>query len=120
MYIIDRESLAITDVITFLPPGFRPVDVTPVGFQLTADGGTAIVALGRANHIAYVDIATRQIEDYVLVGSRAWNIILSRDESRVYVANGLSDDITVIDNESRKPIRSVPVGRVPYAVLVDD
>src|SRR5690606_3509483 len=52
IYIIDRETLGITDVLTFLPPGFRPVDVTPVGLTITEDASTAIVTLGRANHVA--------------------------------------------------------------------
>ena len=119
-YIIDRESLQIIEVLNFLPPGFRQVDVTPVGMLMTKDGSTAILALGRANHVAYVDVKSRKTESYVLVGSRAWNVTLSSDESILYVANGLTDDVTVVDNVGRKPIRSVPVGRVPYAVLIDD
>ena len=64
------------DTIAFLPRGMRPEDVTPVGMTLTADGKTAIVALGRANHVAFVDVASRKIEAYVLVGERAWNTTL--------------------------------------------
>jgi len=56
----------------------------------------------------------------VLVGSRAWGVALSRDEKTLYVANGLSDDLSIVDMESRKAIRVVPVGRVPHTVLVDD
>ena len=54
------------------------------------------------------------------MGSRAWNTTLNRDESLLFVANGLSDDISVIDVAERRVIKSVPVGRVPYAVLIDD
>ena len=84
------------------------------------DGKTAIVALGRANHVAFVDTATREAEDYVLVGSRAWGVALSPVEKTLYVANGLSDDLSIVDMESRKAIRAVPVGRVPHSVLVDE
>jgi len=94
--------------------------VTPVGMTLTKDGKSAIVALGRANHVAFVDTATRKIETYVLVGSRAWGVALSPDEKTLYVANGLSDDLSIVDMETRRPIRAVPVGRVPHSVLVDD
>ena len=59
-------------------------------------------------------------QDYVLVGSRAWGVGLSPDEKTLYVANGLSDDITVIDTDTRRVTKSVPVGRVPHSVLVDD
>jgi YVTN family beta-propeller protein len=120
VYVIDRASTTVKDVITFLPPGFRQVDVTPVGMAITDDGATVIVTLGRANHIAFVDAASKEIEDYVLVGSRAWGVGLSPDEATLYVANGLSDDLTVVDAASRRVTKSVPVGRVPHSVLVDD
>ena len=118
--VVDLGTMQVTDTVEFKPKGFRPEDVTPVGITMTGDGQTAFVALGRANHVAVVDVASRDVEDYILVGSRAWNTTLTRDESRLVVANGLSDDISVIDTATRRVVKSVPVGRVPYAVLIDD
>jgi PQQ-dependent catabolism-associated beta-propeller protein len=118
--VIDRATNHVSTTLDFLPPGFRQVDVTPVGMTMTKDGKSAIVALGRANHLAFVDTATKKIEDYVLVGSRAWGVALSPDEKTLYVANGLSDDLSIVDVTSHKAIRAVPVGRVPHSVLVDD
>ena len=116
--IIDRAKNEVSASINFLPPGFRQVDVTPVGMTMTKDGKTAIVALGRSNHIAFVDTETRKIEDYVLVGNRAWGVALSPDEKVLFVANGLSDDVSIVDMASRKAIKAVPVGRVPHTVRV--
>ena len=118
--VIDLGTMKVADSVEFKPKGFRPEDVTPVGITVTGDGKTAFVALGRANHVAVVDVASLGVTDYILVGSRAWNTTLNRDESLLYVANGLSDDISVIDVSARRAIKSVPVGRVPYAVLIDD
>ncbi len=118
--IIDPAANAVKESVTFLPPGFRAEDVTPVGITLTKDGKTAIVALGRANHVAFVDIASRKVTDYVLVGKRAWNATLNKDNSLLFVANGLSDDMSVIDVAARKVLKSVPIARVPHTVLVDD
>jgi YVTN family beta-propeller protein len=87
---------------------------------LTADGTRVLVTLGHANHLAVVNAASKQIEAYVLVGNRPWSVAATRDGSVAFVANGLSDDITVIDLATLKPIVSVPVGRVPHTVLVDD
>ena len=117
--IIDRNTNQVIETISFLPPGFRPVDVTPVGIRMNAAGDTVYVGLGRANHIAYVNVATREIEGYTLVGSRAWDVRLSPDESLLYVANGLSDDMSIIDLESRRNIRTISTGRIPYTVLID-
>ena len=117
--VIDLASSNVVRTIEFKPKGFRPEDVTPVGIVMTKDGGTAWVALGRANHVAVLDTASGKVDDYVLVGNRAWNVALSRDESTLFVTNGLSDDVSIVDAKKRKVTRSVPVGRVPYAVLVD-
>ena len=87
---------------------------------MTKDGLRAYIALGRANNIAVVDVKTREIVDYILVGKRPWGLALTKDETRLYVANGLSDDITVIDTKSLKALTSIPVGRVPYGILIDD
>ncbi len=80
----------------------------------------AVVSLGRANHVAIVDTATRKVKDYVLVGSRPWGVALSPDEKTLYVANGLSDDLSIVDMRSHQSVRTVPVGRVPHTVVVDD
>jgi PQQ-dependent catabolism-associated beta-propeller protein len=106
--------------IAFRPQGMRTEDVTPVGMALSPDGRTAYVGLGRANHVAVVDVAARQVKGYVLVGRRAWGLALSRDGQRLYVANGLSDDMSVVDTASMKATRTLKVGRVPHTVVVDD
>jgi PQQ-dependent catabolism-associated beta-propeller protein len=106
--------------ISFLPTGMRSEDVTPVGMALAPDGRTAYVALGRANHVAVVDVATRQVKAYVLVGKRPWGLALSRDGSRLYVTNGQSDDLTIVDTAALKALRTVQVGREPYTAVVDE
>ena len=87
---------------------------------MTKDGKTAYVTLGHAAQVAVVDVPTRKVQAYMLVGKRPWGVALSGDEKTLYVANGLSDDISVINLTSRKAVISIPVGRVPYGVLVDD
>ncbi len=87
---------------------------------MTKDGKRAFVALGRANHVAFVDVATRKVTDLVLVGKRAWNVALDKAEARLLVCNGLSDDLTFVDVAAAKALKTVPVGRVPYmAVIVE-
>jgi YVTN family beta-propeller protein len=60
------------------------------------------------------------VVDYILVGRRPWGLKLTKDETKLYVANGLSDDLSIVDTASGRVQRSVPVGRVPYAIVVDD
>jgi YVTN family beta-propeller protein len=98
----------------------RKTDVTPVGLTMTKDGKTAFVTLGHAAHVAVVDVPTRKVVGYILVGKRAWGVTLSRDERTLFVANGFGDDITIVDVRSRKATVSVPVGRIPWGVAIDD
>jgi len=120
VYIIDREKFAVAARIEFLPPGMRKTDVTPVGLTMTRDGKTAYVTLGHAPFVAVVDVATRKVQGYILVGKRPWGITLSRDEKTLFVANGFGDDITIIDVKSRTALISIAVGRIPWGVVVDD
>jgi PQQ-dependent catabolism-associated beta-propeller protein len=120
VHVIDLATLEVAEVLSFLPPGFRAEDVTPVGMAITNDGSKVIISLGRANHVAFVDVKSREVLSYALVGSRAWDVALSRDEATAYVANGLSDDITVIDMATMTPLQSLPVGRTPHSIRVDD
>lgn len=121
IYIIDRATNEIVgDPLFFVPPGFKPEDVTPVGMAVTRDGSKILLTLGRANHVAVIDGTTHEVISYVLVGKRAWSVDLSPDESIAVVSNGLSDDITLIDMASLQPTRTIPVGRVPHSVMIDD
>jgi YVTN family beta-propeller protein len=118
--IIRTSDHTVQGAIAFKPQGMRTEDVTPVGMALSPDGKTAYVGLGRANHVGVVDVATRQVKGYVLVGKRAWGLAVSRDGKRLYVANGLSDDMTVVDTATLKGVKTLKVGRVPHTVVIDD
>ena len=85
---------------------------------MSADAKRAFVSLGRANHVAFIDVPARKVTKLVLAGKRAWNVSLDKAEARLYVVNGLSDDMTVIDVATAKALKTVPVGRVPYQALV--
>jgi PQQ-dependent catabolism-associated beta-propeller protein len=118
--IIRTSDHSVQATVPFRPQGMRSEDVTPVGMALSPDGRTAYVGLGRANHVAVVDVASRRVKGYVLAGKRAWGLAVSRDGKRLYVANGLSDDLTIVDTQSLKATRTLRVGRVPHTVVVDD
>jgi YVTN family beta-propeller protein len=118
--VIRTGDQAVLGTIAFKPPGMRAEDVTPVGMALSPDGRTAYVGLGKANHVAVVDTAAREVRGYVLVGRRAWGLAVSRDGRRLYVANGMSDDLSIVDTASLKAVKTLKVGRVPHTVVVDD
>ena len=96
----------------------HPDRVQPVGFELTKDEKTAFVALGPANHVAVVNADTFEVEEYILVGKRVWHMDFSPDGKLLFTTNGVSGDVTVIDVESREPIKTIKVGRFPWGAAV--
>ena len=121
IFIIDATTYEIKgDSLIIVPPGFKEEDVTPVGMASTKDDSKVMLSLGRANHIAILDAKSHDVLQFVLTGKRPWSIDLSRDEKTAIAANGLSDDITVIDMGSMQAVQSLPIGRVPHTVVIDD
>lgn len=118
--ILDAQTYAAIDEIYFDPRGMRAEDVTPVDFAMTRDGRTAYVTLGRARHVAVVNVESREVEDYILAGDRVWGAALTADEGTLVVTNGASDDVTVIDTERRVAVKAISVGRTPHTVRIDD
>lgn len=58
------------------------------------------------------------MKDFILIGQRPWHMALSPDGKKLYTANGLTNDMTVVDVQSLKAERSVPVGRLPWGVAI--
>ena len=75
---------------------------------------------GPANRVAVVDAQTFEVEKYLLVGQRVWQLAFSPDEKFVYSTNGVSNDISVIDVDNLEVVKSVTVGAFPWGVAVKD
>jgi YVTN family beta-propeller protein len=116
--VIDAATRKILTKIKFDVPGLTSGKAQPVDIKFTKDGKTAFVALGPANRIAVIDAKSYEVEKYILVGQRVWNMAFSLDGKHLYTANGVSNDMTVIDVDDLKPTKSVPVGRSPWGVAV--
>ena len=65
-----------------------------------------------------VNAQTLEVEKYLLVGSRVWNVAFSPDEKHLYTANGISNDVSMIDLESQTVTKSVGVGTSPWGIAV--
>jgi YVTN family beta-propeller protein len=116
--IVSTKDWSVLGTVKFEVKGARATDITPVGITMSRDGKRAFVALGRSNHVAFVDVASRKTTNLVLVGKRAWNVTLNKAENQLLVVNGLSDDVTIVDVAAAKGVKSIPVGRVPYGAVI--
>lgn len=115
---IDPTNGEIVKSIGFEVPGVVPEALQPVGVRVTSDGKKVFVALGPANRVAVVNGETWEVEDYLLVGQRVWQMAFTPDQKLLFTTNGNSNDISVIDVEALKVIKSIPVGEQPWGVVV--
>lgn len=118
--IFDITRLEKSDEVIFAPRGFRSEQLTPVDILFDPTDARAYVALGSANHVAVIDAEAREVIKYILVGRRPWGLALTPDGETLFVLNGLSDDISIIDTASNRPRRTTRTGLVPHAVEVID
>ena len=98
--VIDPASRQIIKKIEFSIPGITKEAIQPVGIRLTKDGKRAFVALGPANRVAVVNAETFEVEKYLLVGQRVWQLAFTPDEKLLFSTNGTSNDVSAIDVEA--------------------
>lgn len=49
---------------------------------------------------------------------RPWNVALTADGARLYTANGVSNDVSVVDTRTGKVIRTIKAGDGPWVVAI--
>jgi YVTN family beta-propeller protein len=94
-------------------------DARPMSVRFDARRQRVYVSTGRGGKIAVVDVsATPKMIAEVPVGTRPWGMALSADGTRLYTANGPSNDVSVVDTGTLKVIRKIPVGKSPWGVAL--
>ena len=63
-----------------------------------------------ANRVAVVNAETFEVEKYLLVGQRVWQLAFTPDEKLLFTTNGNSNDVSVIDVPDLKVVKSIKVG----------
>jgi len=116
--VIDVASKKIIKEFNFKIRGIHRDRVQPVGIELSRDGHYAFVALGPANHVAVINRESMEIENYLLVGRRVWQLALNQDQSQLLTTNGISGDVSIIDVNKMKVTKSIKVGRYPWGVAI--
>jgi PQQ-dependent catabolism-associated beta-propeller protein len=116
--VIDPKTRKIIKTIGFEIPGVKPESMQPVGVRILKDGSKAFVALGPANHVAVIDAKKLEVEKYLLVGQRVWQLAFTPDEKLLFTTNGNSNDVSVVDVPTLEVIKSMPVGNAPWGIGV--
>jgi YVTN family beta-propeller protein len=100
-----------------LPPGKAtvPEGSDPShGMAVTADGKTLVVCSRLNNHLyAYSLPDLKPLGGAELTGKGAGWVTLTPDGKRAYVANPVTNDVSVVDIALMKEVAKIPVGFVP-------
>jgi YVTN family beta-propeller protein len=113
--IVDTSTRKVLNEIKFFEPGGKvatgefPYDVA---VKSTGDGAAAkaYVSSQRDDEVLAVDIVTKAVTR-IPVGDQPNKILLSPDQNLLYVANGNSDTVSVIDTNSDKVIKTISLSR---------
>ena len=118
--IIDTTKQEIIKNLTFDVKGIRQQNITPVDFAYAKKKGLVFVTLGSANHVAVVDEKTYEVKKNILTGLRVWGAATDKFENELFVTNGNSDDISIIDIDKLVSTKAIPVGKTPHTVRILD
>ena len=87
----------------------------------TRDGARAYVSAENGGTVTYVDARADTVAGAVVVGDRTTKptgLALSPDEKTLYLANGRSNDVAVIDVASRSVVATIAVGERPWGIAL--
>ena len=69
--------------------------------------------------VAVIDTANLRVERVIpAVGARPWGIAVSNDGTRLYTANGTSDDVSIVDLLAGRVTAKVRAGSLPWGIAV--
>ncbi|BAC88216.1 alkaline phosphatase family protein [Gloeobacter violaceus] len=116
--IIDTASRTVIEEIKFFVPGGTvatgelPFDVA---IYSDARGAAAkvFVTSQRDDEVLAVDLASKVVTR-IPVGGQPNKLVLSANQGRLYVANGNSDSLTVIDPVTNNVVRAISLSRPGY------
>ena len=113
--VVDTATRKVIKEIKFFVPGGKvatgefPFDVA-IRNTNTGAAAKAFVSSQRDHEVLAVDLSSGAVTR-IQVGSQPNKILLSSDESRLYVANGNSDSISVIDTNLNKVVQIISLSR---------
>jgi YVTN family beta-propeller protein len=113
-----------------------PTGSLPMGTAISYDGAELYVSTGRCNAVAIIDTqklnaqgspllsargegeGEESIVATIPVGKRVWGIALDPGGTKLYTANGASNDVSVVDIKARKELHRIKVGDGPWGIAI--
>ncbi|MGG6310627.1 YncE family protein [Paenibacillus macerans] len=100
-----------------------PVGSGPAQVYISSDNKYAIIAnqgteQNPSNSISKIELATNQVIATIETGKGAHGVVVSPNNSKIYVTNMFDNTLTVIDNENNQVIATIKVGTTPNGISV--
>lgn len=114
--IVDASTRKVLQEVKFFVPGAKvatgefPYDVAVKSNKNSGAAVTAFVSSQRDDQVLAVDIATQAVTT-IPTGGQPNKILLSPDQSLLYVVNGNTDSVSVIDTNSNKVVKTISLSR---------
>ncbi len=93
LMILDVATKQIIKKIELDIQGLSSDKIQPVSVVIDKERRWGYVAIGTANRVAVINAQTLEVEKFLLVGQRVWNLAFSPDQTRLYTTNGRSNDV---------------------------
>jgi YVTN family beta-propeller protein len=100
-----RDGAAAADEL----PAASAVNAWPEGLDVTPDGHHLVVALGQADQVAIIDLASGQAT-LADVGRYPYGVVVDPRRPRAYVTNERDGTVSVIEVPSGKALATIEVG----------
>ena len=97
-------------------------EARPMAVLLDVQRSRIYMSTGRGGTVAVIDVIDAKpgvkLLKEIPVGTRPWGIALSDDGSRLFTANGPSNDVSVVDTSTLQTIKRIAVGKSPWTVIL--
>lgn len=118
LYVADNlgDALSIVNLTTRTVTATVAVGRNPYAVLLTQDGRSAVVSNWGEQSVSVVDLATHTARA-LTVGTHPNALALNMQHSEIYVANGDSDTISVLDANATRVMRTIALAPRPGALV---
>jgi len=97
-----------------------PVGKGPEGFDVTPDGKELWAANSRDGSVSVIDIASKRVKSTFSVQTKRSNRLRFTPDGRLVLISDLdAGNLLILERETRKELKRMPVGKQPAGILVE-
>ena len=104
--------------LVLYPDGSTPRIGLRGAHSLVSDRDSRVYCNTTSNRVAVIDASTRRVSKHIPVGDDPSHLELSHDGTRLYVANGGSNDVTIVDTATDQVVTTASTGKRPLLPCV--